>query len=481
VPAPRSSPLRCRALALWLALGALGCSLDEPDTPEATAPPSILLVVLDTVRADAVTAFGGPPGVTPAFDALAAIGTRYTRAFAPSGWTLPSHATLFTGLGIERHGVGVNGRMNLAEEFVTLAERLAEAGYQTSGFSENLMVSGPFGLGQGFHNYSTDTTPLPDPVAGPFELFERIGRWQGFDKSVPFFLFVNIFDAHDPYEVRETNSFLPPGVDRTVAASVQNPDTPGIAGTGICDALPPPDEREILRGLYLGDVHSADAKLGRILEIVRATGHRLITIVTSDHGEHLGEHQLLGHEFSVRNPALRIPLVVQGAPDLPPGESDALVTLADVSASILRWAGLEVPPDFAGRPLPPPGAAPQERELVAFFGDTPLVWPEMRGVSIHDFERHKRDHCRTEHRVFGNLTAVLRPPYKLIETPGFAPELYDLRWDPAELSDVASHHPDVVSALGRVGSGFRSTLPKGSPAPLDPEEAEALRALGYGD
>jgi arylsulfatase A-like enzyme len=481
VPAPRSRPLRRRALAPWLALAALACSPGTAGAPDPAAPPSILLVVLDTVRADAVTAFGGPPGVTPALDALAEIGTRYTRAFAPAPWTLPSHATLFTGLGIERHGVGVDGRMILSEEFVTLAERLGEAGYQTTGFSENLMVSPPFGLGQGFDNYSTDTHGLPDPVAGPFELFERLGRWQGFDKSVPFFLFVNLLDAHDPYEVRDENPFLPPGVDRTTAAAVQNPDTPGIAGTGICDALPPRDEREILRGLYLGDVHAADAKLGRILEIVRGTGHRLITLVTSDHGEHLGEHQLLGHEYTVHNVALQIPLVVHGAPDLPPGESEAIVTLADVSASILRWAGLEVPPDFAGRPLPAPGASPPERELVAFFGDTPLVWPEMRGVSIHDFERHKRDHCRPEHRVFGDLTAVLQPPFKLIDTPGFPPQLYDLSWDRDERSDVAAHHPRLVSELDRRSQRFRAALPQGTPQPLDPEAAEALRALGYGD
>lgn len=464
------------ALALLGVVGALGCAPDP-------ARPSILLVVLDTLRADAVSSYGPTPGTTPALDALAADGTRYTRAFAPSSWTLPSHASLMTGLEVERHGVGLHGRMRLPEELVTLAERLAEAGYQNTGLSENFLVAPHFGLGQGFSNFSVDTGDIPDRVQGPFDLFERLELWEAYPKDAPFFLFVNLFDPHHPYEVRDENPFLREGVSRTTAASVQKPNAQGIVqATGICDELPPSDEREILRALYLGDVHAADTKLARVLEIVRSYGHDLITIVVSDHGEHMGENRLLGHEYSVHNAAIHVPLVVHGAPDLPKGESDAPVTLADVPASILDWVGLESPEELDGRPLPPPGVEAPERRLVSFFSDAPWILPEtIRVIYVKQDEQDaKRDACGPEDRVFGDLVAVMEPPYKLIQTPGHPSELYDLRWDLLERSDIAKFNPEVVARLEARANEFRDALPARPPETLEPEAAEALRALGYG-
>jgi hypothetical protein len=105
-----------------------------------------LLVVIDTLRADAVSAYGAVEGTTPEFDALAAEGLLYRHAFAPSPWTLPSHASLFSGLGVDRHGVGFGGQMGLSSELTTIAERLRDAGYATAGFSENPLVSVPFGM-----------------------------------------------------------------------------------------------------------------------------------------------------------------------------------------------------------------------------------------------------------------------------------------------------------------------------------------------
>ena len=116
--------------------------------------------MIDTLRADAVSAYGAVEGTTPSFDALASRGLLYERAYAPSPWTLPSHASLLTGFEVDRHGVGVAGRMGLRAEFTTLAERLSEAGYQTVGFSENPLVSDLFGFDQGFERFSALTSRM---------------------------------------------------------------------------------------------------------------------------------------------------------------------------------------------------------------------------------------------------------------------------------------------------------------------------------
>jgi arylsulfatase A-like enzyme len=440
--------------------------------------PSILLVVIDTVRADAVSAYGAVEGTTPVFDSLAAEGTLYGRAFAPSSWTLPSHATLFTGLGVGRHGVGVHGREALDESLVTLAERLAEAGYHTSAISENSVVSEPFGLARGFEHFSA----LPiDPAAGSrYDALAELESWARVGPPSPFFLFVNLYDAHFPYTVRDENLFVPEGVTSGTARSVQNPRAVGITeAVGICDRLPPRDEQAILRGLYLGDVQQADRKLGRVLEVAEGLANELVTVVVSDHGEHLGEHALMGHEFSVRNVALHVPLVVRGAADLSPGRSDVPVTLSDVAASILTWGGITVPGDFDGRPLPPPGAAAPERSIVAVYGDGPWELPE--GIYFAKRDRRRRADCRPEHRVFGDLHAVTRFPFKLILTPGQPAELFDLSWDPEERSNIAAHRPELVADLQREMEEFRELTTRQDPVTPDPKALEALRALGYLD
>ena len=181
-----------------------------PDPP--AEPPSILLVVIVTLRADAVSAYGEVVGTTPAFDALAAAGQRYTRAYAPAPWTLPSHASLLSGLDVATHGVGLGGRVVLGEEIETLAERLRGAGYQTAAFSENALVSGAFGFDQGFDHFAVRTAE--DQLAAGRKLMidveTEVAAWlEARDPGRPFFIFVNLYDPHEPYTVRGANPFLP--------------------------------------------------------------------------------------------------------------------------------------------------------------------------------------------------------------------------------------------------------------------------------
>jgi arylsulfatase A-like enzyme len=449
--------------------------------------------VIDTLRADAVSAYGAVEGTTPSFDALASRGLLYERAYAPSPWTLPSHASLLTGVGADRHGVGIAGRMGLREEFTTLAERLSDAGYQTVGFSANVLVSGLFGFDQGFERFSAVTVEDAinedqNPGSLQFDIVHEVATFVAErDRSRPFFLFVNLFDPHSPYQDREQNRFLDPDVS---VGDSWTADALKAAPHRLCDRLPSSEDVKILHGLYLGDVAEVDAKLGKIEAIAReaAAGGELIVVVTADHGEHFGEHRLLSHEFSVRAPVLNVPLVVHGIPDAPAGRVDFPVTLVDVSASVLSWAGAEIPPEIAGRPLPTraletdwPGV-----DLFAIYDDGDLKAPEnwegefQPSQQIQDL---KRSDCQPRDRVFGNMTALTRWPFKLIWFENYPAELYDLSWDPSERSDLAELRPEIsgplieeaqrlADAIGLADSTREIEEPSAA-------ELEALRSLGY--
>jgi arylsulfatase A len=239
--------------------------------------PSIVLIVLDTVRADAVSAYGAVEGTTPAFDALANRGTLFARAYAPSPWTVSSHASLFSGLRVDEHGVGLDGAYYSEDSMRMLAEDLREAGYETVGFAENPLVSEDFGLAQGFGQFASPrvddilrTQQAGDLDARFFELSRKVRDWaRARDRSRPYFLFVNIMDAHDPYSVRDVNAWVPDG---TSTRDLEFVARYRAMFSAICRKAPSPRDQAILRGLYLGDVASADAKLARILDALAETG-----------------------------------------------------------------------------------------------------------------------------------------------------------------------------------------------------------------
>ena len=218
----------------------------------------------------------------------------------------------------------------------------------------------------------------------------------------------------------------------------------------------------------------------------------VIRIVTSDHGELFGEGALLGHEFSVRQGALHIPLIVEGVPGASPAVVHQPVSLLDVAPSILAWTGLEQEPGHEGRilplestPLDPTTAA--DRRFFAAYSDGYVLQAEgWEGLLFFYSKDKPRVPCGKEHKVFGGMASVIRYPHKLQWFERYPDELYDLSWDPDERSELSLNRPELVAELqAEIKDFVRLTNLDGGapeePEPMSPEAIESLRALGYID
>ena len=484
-----------RVLLGIIVLCFVGCEAQSPRAP------SILLIVIDTLRADAVSFYGSSRDTTPQLDVLARHGIAYENAYAPAPWTLPSHATLLTGLEVEQHRVGTGDGSILRAGVTTLAERLAHEGYETVAFAENPLVSGPFGILRGFERQRASRvdrlTALAafDPSADlelayevkELDVLGEIEEWlEGRSNERPYLLFVNLFDPHAPYTIRDDNRFVSEAV---TAGSLR--DRTSRPSYRLCAAIPAIEEVDLLRGLYLGDVAAADNKVGRILAKLRDAGltENLITIVTSDHGEHFGERRMMGHEFSLHGALLRVPLIVHGLAGRAPAVVDQAVGLGDIAPSILKWVGLEDVAPLSGKTLPESTEGDASaRRFIAMYADSVSEPPEdfvLPPSLLMEKERQKkRSHCGPSDPVFGGMAALMRYPMKFVWFEGYPSELYDLSWDPHERSNLATRRPDVAARFAAEFEAFSQKAalftPEGeAAAPLSEEALEALRALGY--
>jgi choline-sulfatase len=288
------------ALASAILFGACG-GAQEPASQAKPPRPSILLVTLDTTRADAI----GPEarGVeTPAFSALASRGLRFRQAYATVPETLPSHCSLMTGLLPAGHGVHENARY-LAADHPVLAERLRQAGYRTAAFVSSFVLGRRFGLARGFDVYDDDL-PRGGSERPSRETTDRVLAWLGQPATAPVFAWVHYFDPHAPYE--------PPEPYRS-----RYPKDP-----------------------YRGEVAAMDEQLGRLVEAFRRQAPGPVAIaVVGDHGEGLGDHGEAQHGKLVYQSTMRVPLVLVG-PGVQPQVTDAPVSIRRVFHTVLDWAAL---------------------------------------------------------------------------------------------------------------------------------------------
>jgi arylsulfatase A-like enzyme len=318
--------------------------------------PDVLLIVLDTVRADHLSAYGYPRDTTPALAAFARDAVVYRNAIAPDTWTASSHASLFTGLMPTEHGVRYVGAEHstagvhaLADGIPVLAERLRDAGWKTAAFVGNDGFLDPvFGLGRGFERYQRkDMLPAANLVATVVPWLERR---QG--RSV--FLFLNVMDAHEPYAALPPYDAMFPGRSDGAPAKPVPGITPDAATTAHWISQ------------YDGELRYVDDRLAELFAALRATGRydAALIVVTADHGELFGEHGRWGHGGAPVRELVHVPLIVKYPGNARRGVEDRPVSLVDVPATILAELGL--PPLAAGQTPLADRRAPAVSEHVTF-------------------------------------------------------------------------------------------------------------------
>ncbi|HYV17791.1 MAG TPA: sulfatase [Verrucomicrobiae bacterium] len=365
--------------------------------------PNILLVVVDTARADRFLpeATGGDRPMAPRIAALGREGAVYLEARTPSPWTLPAHASLFTGLFPSSHGAEA-GHLRIEDDRPFLAARLQHAGYRTQAYVANPWVGKDYNFQVGFDTFDEVWRAVrgTEGEMGAGAIVDKVGRWldwrAGNDdaRARPFFLFVNFFEAHLPYNPPEPerSARLPHGADPGRVERLRHFKHPdevrAILGLTRLDA----QDRAVLGALYDGEIAYVDRRVGELVDLLAKHGilDDTVVVVTSDHGEMLGEHDLYDHKLNLFEPVLRIPMVLRFPKRVAAGQRIASpVMLQDLYPTLLSLAGVEPDPSVEARRLPgiramQPGPIRGETlddPLIAEYARPSEFLPVMRGLA----------------------------------------------------------------------------------------------------
>lgn len=428
-----------RLSLLFVVLAAAACGRPAPPPAAPAVRPSVLLVTIDTLRADRVGV-----GLTPAIDAVAATGVRFLAARSTVPLTLPSHTTILTGLLPPAHGVRENGLDGLDVSHPTVATLLKDAGYQTAAFIGAFVLDRRFGLARGFDTYD-DQIPRDPAAADRLEaerpataVIDRALAWlnaPGHDGAAsPFFVWIHLYDPHAPYQ--------PPAefVERAqrLRTSPPSPNLPVVPNPVLYDA----------------EVAYADAQLGRVFDLLRARRllDRTLIVVAGDHGEGLGDHGERTHGMLLYDSTLRVPLIIRA----PGGRGEirtGAVSLVDVAPTIAHAAGVAVPGGVQGHDLL--GALPRTSEEA--YAET--EYPRVAGWSP--------------------LQALTDGRWMTIRG-GRSAEIYDLQADAVEEHDLSLSQGGLVRRMSARMDAIRATSAQPrADRTLSAEAADRLRALGY--
>src|SRR4051794_10692665 len=431
-PSPSGNSTRSRraivipvAAAAAIAATVLGWFALRP----ASHRPNLILITIDTLRADHVGAYGATTGATPTLDALARGGARFDQVQTAVPLTGPAHATILTGQYPPTHGVRGNVNFTLGSTYPTLATRLQRRGYATAAFVGAYTVAAAFGFNQGFDTFDEEfheSTPEDNGAERRAnEVADGALRWLSARAGGPFFAWLHFYDPHAPYD-------------------------------------PPPPFRDRFAGRpYDGEIAFADAQIGRVLDALRASGRDRDTtvMVLADHGEGLGDHHELTHAVLTYQSTMRVPWIVAG-PGVTPGRVvSTRVATIDVVPTALALLGIDADRALLGRDLRPLLAgrsiASDPFYQESLFGRLNCHWAALRGWVKDD--------------------------WKLIA--GAQPELYNLAADPGEQRNLAASDPDRVRRMSEdLQKGLQRIAPGGDraqPRPVSAEQEERLRSHGY--
>jgi arylsulfatase A-like enzyme/Flp pilus assembly protein TadD len=395
--------------------------------------PSVILVTIDTLRADRLGCYGYAAGETPTLDALARAGTRFKSAYTPVPITLPAHASLLTGMFPMATGMHDFSGNKLPASIPTVARLLKEKGYTTAAFIGSAVLDSRFGLNEGFETYF-DHFDFSRLLETNLDQMERRGdlvvdealSWLKRGQRRPIFLWVHIYDPHHPY-------------------------TP-----------PEPFASKFRARPYDGEVAFADAQVGRLLAALKqqAILDSSLVVVAGDHGEGLGEHGEATHGFFIYNSTLHVPLIIK-VPGVAPRVVEDEVSLVDVMPTILQALKIPIPSSVQGRSLlglaqGRPGAAASNLYAETYLPLLHFRWNQLRSLQVRGI--------------------------KYIEAP--KPEIYDLKTDPGELKNLyATRKASGNEMRDRLNALIRRLTPSGGATGekefTDPALFERLKSLGY--
>jgi len=427
-----------------------------------TEPPNVLLVVVDTLRADHLGCYGYERDTSPRIDGFAAGATRYSRAMASSPWTVPSHASMFTGLDPFEHGAHTcklespeECVVPLAGRYTTLAEVLQARGYATTGFVANAAyMHADFRLNQGFDEWNVGYARAP-------RVTELALEWIEARRDEPFFLFLNYMDTHRVYNTLPRPGLLDEPAVRDGGELLDALIAAVLPGTGEV----PGDLAQQVVDQYDTAIANADASLGDLFDGLRKLGRLkdTVIVVTSDHGEYLGEHHLVEHSKDIYQQAQWVPLIVRSPGQREGRRVETTASSVDVPHLILS----EFPEPMRGELLPQFPNAPGNHVVISENYYT-------RSNDLYD--------DRWGHRFDRVRTAIYDWPYKYIRSSDGLHELYELAADPAESNNLVSENGPTAERLAHGLAAFQATRIEasgGEPAELDEELREQLRSLGY--
>ena len=393
---------------------------------------NILLITLDTTRADYLGCYGHQPAGTPNLDRLALEGVRFARVYCPAPLTLPSHCSIMTGLDPAAHGVHNNGH-DLTPGIKTLAEILKGHGYSTSAFVSSFSVDSRFGLDRGFDVYDdTFRSELPFKTLNAErraeETYARFSRWLENNGKNKFFSWVHYYDPHWPYDP------------------------------------PSPYKEEFASRPYEGEIAYMDHYVGELLDRLRQKGilEKTIVIVAGDHGEGLGDKVEIGHGIFLYEETLRVPLLLFNPSVFPRSQViESQVRLVDVAPTILEIVGLK-------------------GEAADMTGQSLISW--LRGKTRKDLDSLAESFYPRENFGWSEMVGLISARWKFIQSP--RPELYDLENDPEERRNLYETSAERAGELKkkleqevlRAGSGAK---PASGESGTRAEDMEKLRSLGY--
>jgi arylsulfatase A-like enzyme len=432
--------------------------LVQSATDEPAALQGAVLIVLDTVRADRLSAYGHHRPTTPALEALASRGVLFERAIATAPWTLPSVASLLSGRWA-KDALDLSGPKALLQG--GLAESFREAGFRTAAFTEGGFVSRHYGFDLGFLQYEEDEGPAKGSIE---KTFEKARRWLAAHRHERFFVLIHTYEAHTPYRRRTFTAGLDPG---RVGASLEIPRVSQIREGQFALGA---EEMRYIAALYDGGILECDRQIESLLAFLNGIGlrDRTLLVVTSDHGEEFGEHfprHVAGHGHALVDAQIRVPLIVSNPIERYPVRRVAQqVSLIDVLPTVAEAMAVELP-----------------------RVDGVSLLPLMRGEVVPERTLYGGNTNRGPIRSF-----VRTHRYKYIETTGIdvgkfrgevAPvQLYDLRADGGEQANLATSRPELAAQLARRLHEHREGAES---RPLDDDVPDALRdrlrSLGYLD